>query len=375
MARSGKTGETDDTETERLLMCIEKKEHWVIFVHDNPDPDAFVSALCFKKLVESAGKKATIAGRGEIGFEENALLLEHLKKEGLEIEMHPPGWTATEQSVDEETGTKTGACGKALLDTGTPGVYNPLPAGTKVDVVIDHHPMRAAQIAEPCFYEVRPEKSSTSLILYEHMVSAGMRIGKEITSLMAAGIYYATMVDTHNFRTLHEEDSHPLSEIFRAADKRVLSELQSPPLDVDTLDILGRAIQNREITGGVSFSCVDYVTRRDPLARAAEFLLRQKSVHTSVVVGIVGDRVCVTSRTTDPSIDLGDVMIRAFGEIGVAGGHAHSGGAEIPLSLLSYAVGEDERRGVVAIVKRAVRDRFFETAGFLDDERISRRDE
>ncbi|MCK4717749.1 MAG: DHH family phosphoesterase, partial [Thermoplasmata archaeon] len=255
-----------NTNSDRLLEVVGTFPRIAIVLHDNPDPDAVSSGLALANIAKNAGVTSRLVARGTIGFEENRLLLKALNADLTFVE--------SIFSPDPEEAV-------ALVDNSTPGENNPLSKEVVPEIIIDHH-STASPPDGVKFIQLDPTRGSTSSMMIDHLVALGI----EIDGKLASGLFYGLLVDTHHFVwNMADEDYTNLAYVARLCDRRLLEELEHPPLDLDTVDILGRAIQNREIKEGFSLSCVDYITEQDALARAADFLLRQKGVHTSLIYG------------------------------------------------------------------------------------------
>ena len=112
----------------------------LIYMHDNPDPDALAAAVGLKRLVEhEAGLQATLALGGIVGRAENRAMVDVLKIPLTPIEeLSPPSFDVL-AIVDSQPGTGN----------------NSLPPDRPVDVVIDHHPLRAESSVAP-WCDIRP---------------------------------------------------------------------------------------------------------------------------------------------------------------------------------------------------------------------------
>ncbi|MDG6220993.1 MAG: bifunctional oligoribonuclease/PAP phosphatase NrnA [Candidatus Thermoplasmatota archaeon] len=337
---------SSEKEAKNLLDVLGKKKKFVVVMHDNPDPDAVSSALALSMLAREAGAVVRLVARGTIGFEENRILLEAL---GAHIEMVDGIFTPSDE-------------GTALVDCYAPGENNPLDPRAVPDIIIDHH-STSSNGDGTGFIKMDPNRGAASSIMVDYLVALSLEPSPEL----AAGLYYGIMVDTHGFVwNMKEKDFRAVEYLSKILDKELLKSLREPLLDVETLDVLGRAIQNREVRDGFSMSCVDYIKEQDSIARSADFLLRQRGVHTSLVYGIMDKHIYASSRTSREDLDMGDVMRRAFSDFGFAGGHMHSAGARLPVGILGFADmdKESERYTVVDIIKRAVTSRFLNAVGY-----------
>src|SRR5215475_11291466 len=99
----------------------------LVLTHDNPDPDAMAAAEALALLLRTAaGLTTTIARGGIVGRPENRAMVSVL---GL---VH-----ADVSTIDFSQYAVIG-----LVDTQPETGNNSLPPGHRVDIVVDHHPMR-----------------------------------------------------------------------------------------------------------------------------------------------------------------------------------------------------------------------------------------
>jgi nanoRNase/pAp phosphatase (c-di-AMP/oligoRNAs hydrolase) len=157
--------------TDSLLDWVRGKGKIVIIVHDNPDPDCLASAMALRHLfVMKLGKDAVITFSGMIGRSENLAMAKE-----LQIPLTP---FCMVDLKDYQV-----VC---MLDT-QPGVgNNSLPPETRVDILIDHHPLRE-RTAECRWCDVRVDYGVTATILYEYLLVQDVSIGTKL----ATALFYA----------------------------------------------------------------------------------------------------------------------------------------------------------------------------------------
>ena len=120
------------------LKSLDPSQRIGIVVHDNPDPDAFASALALKDMAESFGKVADILYYGMIGHQETRAFVNLLNIPLRQV----TGNLLSEYGV------------LALVDSNLPGKNNSLAKGTQVNIIIDHHPLAEGvevKAGEPLF--------------------------------------------------------------------------------------------------------------------------------------------------------------------------------------------------------------------------------
>ncbi|NOZ83172.1 MAG: bifunctional oligoribonuclease/PAP phosphatase NrnA, partial [Euryarchaeota archaeon] len=317
-----------------------------IVTQDNPDPDAIASALSLKKIVEHFGGVAEIIYGGEIGHEENRALVNLL---GLSL-------TPISKVRDLRSYSKI-----ALIEASIPGENNSLPKNISPDIVIDHHPVDESKVKAE-YRDIRPEVGATSTILTEYLVHLGI----EITPELATALLYGIKTDTNDFtRGTTAQDLRAVAVLYPKADHDLLMKIETPVMSAETLDVLSEAIRNRKIRGSFLLTNVGFIRDRDTLPQAADHLLRLEGISTVLVYGIGGDVIHISGRNRDIRINLGEVMQKAFGNIGSAGGHATAAAAKIPLGLFG---GVKDKASLLKLAEEAVTDRFFRAVGIESEE-------
>ncbi len=309
-----------------------------VVMHDNPDPDAIGSAVALVGIAEALGVEAEPCYYGEIAHQENRAMVNLLD---LDLRHLQAGDSLAEFG------------GFALVDHSRPGVNDQLPPKTAVDVVIDHHPPRAP--VEGRFVDLRHEVGATSTLLVDYVD----RLGVDLDESVATALLYGIRVDTADFsREVSTEDFEAAATLLPDADLAALARIENPSMSGETLDVLGRAVGNRQVHGSVLVSYVGSVGDRDALAQAADLLVGMNDVATTLVFGTIDDTVFVSARARGTDLDLGETLRIAFDQIGSAGGHADMAGAQIPLRSFTELPAERETDEVVETV---ITERFLET--------------
>lgn len=310
-----------------------------IVVHDNPDPDAIASALALQRIADSFDVRSSILYHGDIGHQENKAFVNLLGIDLNRMEEHDIS------DFDDI----------AMVDCAVPGANNMLSSGTHLGIVLDHHPLGEAEINAD-FVDIRPNVGASATILTKYL----QELNIEIESELATALLYGIRTDTLDFR--RNTDSADLSAaafLYPLADHEILDQLERPSMSIETLDILGEAIINRQVIGSYLLTNVGVVRDRDTLPQAADYLLNLEGVSTSIVFGVSEDRIYLSGRSNDIRVNLGDVLKRAFGDE-AAGGHANAAGAQIPLGVFSDI---KDRQTLLRLVNEAVVKKFLNAIG------------
>ncbi len=316
----------------------------VIMVHNNPDPDAIASALALKTIANSHDIRADIVYHGEIGHQENKAFVNLL---GIDLYRYEDVEIAAYDKI-------------AMVDCSGPGANNPLPTNTHIGIIIDHHPITDSEI-DAEFIDIRPNVGASSTIVTKYL----QELNIDIDGKLATALLYGIRTDTLDFkRNTDSADLSAASYLYPLSDHDILDQLERPSMSIETLDVLGEAINNRQVIGSYLLSNVGSIRDRDTLPQAADYLLNLEGISTTVVFGVSDDKIFISGRSNDIRINLGDVMKRAFGEES-GGGHANAAAATIELGVFSAA---KDRQTLLRLVNEAVVKRFLTAVGVEEDD-------
>lgn len=330
---------------QRLFRLLESWEGVLgIVTHSNPDPDAISSAMALAAIARAASDRrlqTRILYDGNIGHQENRAFVNL-----LDIRMEK----CTAQQLKE--------CRYlAMVDASAPGVNNTIPRGTPINIVIDHHRAEEEVVAAADFVDIRPGMGATASILTQYLQDLDVPVDKKV----ATGLLYGIRADTRDFRrNVTPQDLNYVAFLMPLADNDLLDKIMSPSLSKETLDILGKAIQDRVIRSGYLFSNVGYIRNRDALPQAADYLLNLEGVNTALIYGIGDTGIILIARSRDVRINLGNVLAEAFSEIGDAGGHPNMAAAMIPLTVFSMV---EDKEKLLSLVIDPILKRFENIVG------------
>ena len=323
-----------------------------IITHKNPDPDAISSAMALSAIAESAsdGKlQCRIYYEGNVGHQENRAFVNL-----LDIKME----RLTQENLAE--------CNYlALVDCAGAGINNDLPADTPINIIIDHHSQEGVnRVRTPEFIEVQPEAGATASIMTQYIKELFIPLNTKV----ATALFYGIRSDTKEFqRNVHPHDLYDAAYLLPFTDKALLEIVMAPSISQETLDIIGRSIENSVVKQGYLFSNVGYVRNRDALPQAADMLLNLEGVNTDLVYGITDTAIICSARNRDIRIHIGDVMKEAFSSIpgASAGGHATMAALSIPLSAFSLA---KDKETLLSMIVEPIFANFLKLVGITKDE-------
>ena len=334
------TGVDAEEEPARLLSTLrELSGPLLVVAHDNPDPDAIASAIGLARVADSVGIPADPCYGGEIAHQENRAMVNLLN---LSLQ------TFDGIDLDDYDGV-------ALVDHSRAGINDSLPEGHPVDVVIDHHPPRGPVAGS--FIDIRPDVGATSTLIEEYLSRLGIEPDREL----ATALLYGIRIDTKDFtRSTSIPDFEAAASLSAHADESTLERVESPSVSPETLRVLARAIEGRDVRGSTVASCVGEITDRDTLAQAAERLLALDGVTVTFVYGYMDGVIYGSARARGADLDIGELLRDALDPVGSAGGHATMAGAQVPLGILEEV---SESESLPEVVETFVSGRFFEALG------------
>ncbi len=310
-----------------------------IVVHNNPDPDAISGAMALKEIAKSVGVESEIIYNGLIGHQENKAFVNLLDIDIARVEEYNPSQFSK----------------LALFESAIPGTNNLLPPDAHVNIVIDHHPVGTTEVKAD-FIDIQPEIGASATIMTSYLKELGIKISSEL----ATALLYGIRVDTQEFKkNATQSDLSAAAFLTPLVDHEILSQIETPSMSTETLDIMGHAIKNRQVTGSYLISNVGSVRDRDALPQAADYLLNLEGVTTTIIFGLTEDTIHLSGRSKDVRVNVGEVMREAFGEA-YGGGHATSAGAQIPLGVFS---GTKDKHTLMKLVEEAVVKKLFEVIG------------
>ncbi|WP_202318558.1 DHH family phosphoesterase [Archaeoglobus neptunius] len=321
----------------RILESLKGKKLG-IFTHDNPDPDSMSSAYALREIAKHFEVNADILYYGEILHQKNRAMVNI-----LEI----PMTRADEIDLNEYDAF-------AIVDSSGPGVNNSIPPHLDIAIVIDHHPAEKV-VAE--FIDLRDDVGSTATIMTEYIKELKIVPSK----ILATALFFGIKSETDEFkRNTRTADFLASAFLYPFVDHELIEKIEGPAISTETLDILGTAIKNRQVYSSFLLSFAGFINDRDALPQAADFLLRLEGISTVVVFGVVKDTVYISARNKDVRLHMGEVLRRAFGDVGSAGGHAHAAGAQIPLGIF----GETSEKELLAkLITGAIKKRLLGAIG------------
>jgi nanoRNase/pAp phosphatase (c-di-AMP/oligoRNAs hydrolase) len=349
----------------RLLEGRRGERH-LVAIQDFPDPDAISCAMAYREIAHAFGVVSDIVYEGEISHPENLALVNLLEVElhsfgdGLELE----GYNAA-VFVDNQ-GSTTHLTAR-LEEARVPTL-----------AVVDHH--ETQDLLDPIFTDIRPVAAAATL--FSEYLESGLLLrldaANESHVRLATALMHGLHSETNGFVRARPPEYRAAAYLSRYMDPDLLERVLCVKKSHGTLRVIEEALHTRVVRNGFSVAGIGYLrwNDRDAIPQAAEFILNEENVHTTVVFGIITDdqgreAVHGSLRTSQSTLAVGRFLRDALGTDPMGrphgGGRAGAGGFEIDVGFLRGGDGDDDGRAMKwALYDRRIRRRLFEAAGVAE---------
>ncbi len=283
----------------------------LILTHNNPDPDAIAAAFGLKALVEAFGPRAVIGYGGIIGRAENRAMVKQLRIKMFPIDMLDP----QEHDV------------VAVVDAQPSGGNTPLGENGRIDIVIDHHPLREG-MPDVKVLDVREEYGATSTIItgYLHMASV------EWDENLATALFYGIKSDIGDLsRDSTRADHLAMRMLFPSLSHNLLTRIERPRIPAAHFLALREAIGNVQVYDDVLVSDLGTVDSPDMIAEMADDFLRLKGILWTMCLGECEGTLHFSLRALLHGSIAGPVAAKLLQGMGSGGGHDRSAAGAMPL--------------------------------------------
>jgi nanoRNase/pAp phosphatase (c-di-AMP/oligoRNAs hydrolase) len=310
----------------KLLEAVDPSRPVAIYTHDQPDPDSIASAYALQHLLtKKVEVEPVIAYGGTIGRSMNRAMVDLLG-----VRLYP-----LSQIKIADYGTH------CLIDT-QPGVGNhSLPPDLPIAIAIDHHPVHPETSAVK-FADVRTEYGATSTMMYYYLRAANLDLPTRLATALLIGI----KSDTRELeREASEADLTAYLEIFPRADLVLLTRIEKPRIPRPYFEAFHTALERGMLYDSVLVSDLGDVENPDLVPELADFFSSLDRADCALVMGRQRGRLYVSLRTRRDDVDAGELIARAIGDLGTAGGHGRIAGAQVP-------VGEEDGNAIAREVRR-----------------------
>lgn len=340
-------------------------ERHAIVLQDYPDPDAISAALAHRLICQRFDIECVILYGTKISHQQNLALVRLLD---IEMQRYAP-----EMPLDQFDGA-------VFLDNqGTTSLLTePLArAGVPTVAIIDHHELQ--EVLEPEFADIR-KIGATASIYVDYLRRGMLALNSERQEhvRLATALMHGILTETNGFVRARPEDFHAAAYLSRYHDPATLETIMNQARSRAVMEVIQRALADRETRQNFSISGIGYVRAedRDAIPQAADFLLTEENVHTAIVYGLVvnddGEENIVGSlRTIKVTIDPDELLKSTFGRSQkgtyFGGGKREAGGFEIPVGFLSGSKSEDYRRLKWQVFNQQIKQRLYDRLGLKTD--------
>jgi len=294
-------------QSDEMLEWLQGKGKTLIIIHDNPDPDCLASALALRHLLAmKLSRDAVIAFSGMIGRSENIAMAKELEITLIPLEMVNPAEFSVICMLDTQPGTGN----------------NSLPPDCRVDIVIDHHPMR--ETSRQCrWLDIREDYGVTATILYEYLLAQNIHIGTKL----ATALFYAIKSETQDLgREANRPDREAYLRLFPMANKQLLYKITHPKLPVEHFLTIHSGVENAKIYGKLLVVNLQAICFPEVVSEIADYLIRLEGIETVLSMGHYNDEVILSIRTTSHLLNAGEIVKRLVADKGAGGGHGMMAG-------------------------------------------------
>jgi nanoRNase/pAp phosphatase (c-di-AMP/oligoRNAs hydrolase) len=294
----------------KAIEQLQSHRNLLIYMHDNPDPDAMAAAMGLKRLVEATTEiDATIALGGIVGRAENRAMVDRLKVPLIPAEVLNTDHFDTIAVVDSQPGTGN----------------NSLPPDREVDIVIDHHPARE-ESARARWCDIRPQLGATSTIVLQYL----RELKIPLRTSLATALFYAIRSETRDLgreATVAEREAYLF--LIPMVDHHLMFRIQQPKLPRQYYEALDRALRMAQVWGDVITVNLGDITYPDLVAEVADLLLDYEGARFVICCGRFGKHIYVSMRTEPSQRRAGALMRQIIGADGSSGGHGTTAGGRL----------------------------------------------
>ena len=282
----------------------------LVYTHDNPDPDAIAAALGLGRLIEhQLGVAVTLAQGGIVGRAQNRAMVDVLK-----IPLAPV------EGLDPEAFEIIG-----LVDSQPETGNNSLPPGHRIDIVVDHHPLRPGS-ARAAWCDIRPDLGATSTIVFEYLRARAV----PIDAPLATAFFFALRTETRDLgRESTESERSAYLELVPLVDHGLIYRMSHPKVPRAHFAALDRAIRSAQLFGDLVAVNLGDLGYPDLVAEIADLLLSYEGARSVLCLGRYGGHVYMSLRTEADNARAGSVMRHVVAQDGAAGGHGTMAGARL----------------------------------------------
>lgn len=262
----------------RDLLNNRRGENHLVILPNYPDADAIAAAFAHRLISAEFGISVSIYHEGSIHPRKNLALIKL-----LEVEITPldglPDYSGIDAAILIEDSMEVSDQVLQQLEQ------------ARIPVILCHQKNHAegnqADNLDFC-------KGCTRSAIYARYLEEGImeleRSRKDHT-MAATALLYGILSGTDKFTHASEADFKAASFLSTYRDPELLEYIMSQARSKQIMDVIRRALGNRELIESYSIAGVGYLRAedREAISQAADFLLTEENVHTAIVYGIMED--------------------------------------------------------------------------------------
>jgi nanoRNase/pAp phosphatase (c-di-AMP/oligoRNAs hydrolase) len=352
----------------QLIELLESRmgERHAVILPNYPNPDAIASAYAHKLISEEFGIDVSIHFGGSIQPRHH-LGLERLLDINITPIQKPQDLTGIQAAVLIDDHINIEEEVRDLLEkAGIP---------TILCMQKENSSGIEADIRDLC-------RSCTNSTLYARYLEEGIieldRSLKEHV-LAATALFFGILSETDRFTHASEIDFKTASFLSAYRDPELLEHIMNHTRSKQIMDIIRRALGNREVIESYSISGIGYLRAedREAISQAADFLLTEENVHTAIVYGIMDDSEHETLtgaiRTSKITLNPEDFIASIFGsaiddDCQNAKQKIHNEDFHIPIVFLKGSQNENFREMKWQVYEAQVKHKLYSKIGVKQEE-------
>jgi nanoRNase/pAp phosphatase (c-di-AMP/oligoRNAs hydrolase) len=341
MPHRGQVAVAAESFLDRLLDDLAIPGAALVVTHDNPDPDSLASATGVLALFQHVLHRPTaLAYGGIIGRAENRALVRACR-----IPVQP-----LDQVRIREYSTLV------LVDSQPQTGNNSLPPDARIDLVIDHHPLRDETTSQARWVDVRSDFGASATIVASYLLQKQV----PIDPLLATAFAYAIKSETQDLGVAaNEHDREIYFHLFQKLDPHLLFEITHPKVSLEYFRILGDVTRKTLLYGNAAVTYIGNIPNPDLVAEMADMLMRLEGVDWTLCMGNYNGTLILSLRTNREGGGAGQMIQRLVRGLGQAGGHGLMAGGKVP----NLPHDRSARHNLVY----SIRERFLNELGLQDE--------
>jgi nanoRNase/pAp phosphatase (c-di-AMP/oligoRNAs hydrolase) len=297
-----------------LKQVIQRGKRLLIFLHDNPDPDAIAAGWLLAHIGAWCGVRTRMVYGGRLSRAENRNMVKLLK-----IPLHQLNRKA---EVIRTTDIL------AIVDSQPGTGNNSFPAEQFTPhIIIDHHPLRPHVKAD--FLAISTHIGTCTTLVLKYFRDCGI----SLDSRLATAVAYAVVSETQDlFRESTPEDRDAMMSIFPYVNLRILARIRHPRRERGYYRTIARAMRQVRISKNICICHVGPVYIPEVVAEIADFLKAMEGITWCLVTGYHEQNraMFLSVRSTGIKASAERIIQRVLKGLGRGGGHGQTAGGLSP---------------------------------------------